>query len=230
MRALVIGGLIACALAACGGSGETSLRLVLRGDVDASTVRVSLYDAHGTLFRNQALPAKADLHLPGDLVILVQPGASLRLSAVARASTHGYASAVGRIKAAADTQTEVDLKLIQPTDEDGDGDGVPDAIDDCPDVVDPDQVDTDGDGTGDACRGVDMAGNVSGNADASVNACMSGDRTCQRHRTTGGVDFDVVCYDQGNGSACCECRTAGALVQTCTSDATVCGYPQCCPF
>ena len=35
---------------------------------------------------------------------------------------------------------------------DGDGDGVPDASDVCPQTYDPDQADTVGDGTGDACR------------------------------------------------------------------------------
>lgn len=34
---------------------------------------------------------------------------------------------------------------------DADGDGVPDAIDNCPDVFNPDQADSDGDGIGDAC-------------------------------------------------------------------------------
>ena len=34
---------------------------------------------------------------------------------------------------------------------DADMDRFPDAVDDCPDVLDPDQVDTDGDGVGDGC-------------------------------------------------------------------------------
>ena len=35
---------------------------------------------------------------------------------------------------------------------DRDGDGVPDDLDNCPDITNPDQIDTDGDGTGDACE------------------------------------------------------------------------------
>jgi hypothetical protein len=37
--------------------------------------------------------------------------------------------------------------------DDRDGDGVPDAEDNCPDVANPDQIDTDGDGHGDLCEG-----------------------------------------------------------------------------
>jgi len=35
---------------------------------------------------------------------------------------------------------------------DRDGDGVPDELDNCPDITNPDQIDSDGDGTGDACE------------------------------------------------------------------------------
>jgi hypothetical protein len=39
----------------------------------------------------------------------------------------------------------------EPSDPDSDGDGVPDASDNCPNDANPDQLDTDGDGVGDAC-------------------------------------------------------------------------------
>jgi hypothetical protein len=46
-----------------------------------------------------------------------------------------------------------DLPIKDDGGPDEDGDGVPDAEDNCPDVENSDQADTDGDGTGDACDG-----------------------------------------------------------------------------
>src|SRR5262249_10038234 len=39
-----------------------------------------------------------------------------------------------------------------------DGDGIPDVLDNCPFVANPDQRDSDGDGIGDACEGAGFAG------------------------------------------------------------------------
>jgi uncharacterized repeat protein (TIGR01451 family) len=50
-----------------------------------------------------------------------------------------------------------DRSTSEPTD--SDGDGVPDASDNCPSDPNPGQEDTDGDGIGDACSGIPTAGN-----------------------------------------------------------------------
>ena len=49
------------------------------------------------------------------------------------------------------SSTASDVLTIASSQPDGDGDGVPDAEDNCPSVYNPTQTDTDGDGEGDAC-------------------------------------------------------------------------------
>jgi hypothetical protein len=64
---------------------------------------------------------------------------------------------------------------------DGDGDGVPDAVDDCPGVPDPDQADRDGDHVGDACDPCPDGGEDRDDDGDGVRAC-AGD--CDDHDAT----------------------------------------------
>ncbi len=61
---------------------------------------------------------------------------------------------------------------VSPDDaRDGDGDGVLDGLDVCPDVSDPGQADADGDGVGDACAGVDLP-DLTGLGEAAADAAL----------------------------------------------------------
>jgi hypothetical protein len=55
-------------------------------------------------------------------------------------------------------------------DEDMDGDGIGDDIDNCPDVANPDQADSDGDGVGDACAGLGPDGGPGDGSDGGFGA------------------------------------------------------------
>jgi MYXO-CTERM domain-containing protein len=79
-------------------------------------------------------------------------------------------------------------------DEDGDGDGIGDATDNCPTVPNPDQADEDGDGVGDECEGL---------ADAGPDGGLSDD---------GGGGFGALADDGGCG--CRSARSPGELGAT----------------
>ena len=64
---------------------------------------------------------------------------------------------------------EVRELISYPDAPDGDGDGIPDSIDNCPDTPNPDQADSNGDGIGDACEGA-----ISGHVNLQARAGVSG--------------------------------------------------------
>ncbi len=71
---------------------------------------------------------------------------------------------------------------------DADGDLVPDAVDDCPTVPDPDQVDTDSDGTGNACECLGVVCAAAG--PCHVAACDSRTGTCSALAAPDGTACD----------------------------------------
>jgi hypothetical protein len=87
-------------------------------------------------------------------------------------------------------------------DSDNDGDGVPDNVDNCPDVSNPDQTDTDGDGLGDACDNCPTAANPE-QADADGDGVGDACDNCPTVANPDQRDSD----GDGVGDACDNCPT-----------------------
>jgi hypothetical protein len=155
------------ALLVCGGcaDGPTTLLVTVQlgeGEARPSSLEVRVYDPYGEVAApltvvNPQLPGTLGVRsLPAEarlLRVVVDGDGGLEGGAMVTSVPHGQARAT------------VTLQSGTP---DADGDGVPDAIDDCPGVADPDQANTQGSGEGDACRGVDLGGVDAGAPDLLV--------------------------------------------------------------
>ncbi len=104
---------------------------------------------------------------------------------------------------------------------DSDGDGIPDDIDNCPFVYNPDQADADGDGIGDACdECTDTDGDGYGNPGFAANTCP--EDNCPDVYNPDQADTD----GDGIGDACDECTDTdgdgygnpGFAANTCPED------------
>jgi hypothetical protein len=139
------------AAAGCSTTPTTLLVLITRSDgngVSLPSAHVSVFDSSGVVARGDIVPAT----LPGSLVVKGLPDVATALRVVVTATTGGQPLVGGtRITTQPKKQTRVEVVLDAAT-ADGDGDGVPDTIDDCPTAADPDQVNGAGNGPGDACR------------------------------------------------------------------------------
>lgn len=150
---------IAALLTLCACSRATTLHVdlsVAPGDAAPAMIAISLFDARHALTDRYT----ASFHSSIDFRALPAATQTLRVvvdDAAAPPSVEGATRA--DVVAGHDTRAAVALAHATP---DGDGDGIPDSVDDCPTVANPDQLDGDGDGVGDACQasgdlGADLA-------------------------------------------------------------------------
>jgi hypothetical protein len=147
--------------ATSGCSGSTTTQLVVQvsynGTSTAPTgVTVTIFDPYGEVGTKTIAPAV----LPGQLVVtgLRDAAVELRIAAV---GIGGGQRILGATRVTTKPHQSVPASVVlSPSTTDGDFDGVPDTIDDCPTVPDPTQADASGAPPGDACAGpgADFAG------------------------------------------------------------------------
>jgi hypothetical protein len=106
-------------------------------------LRVSVYDDTGALWRDVRVPGAGALTPESATrlgTVLIQPGAAQgRLRVHVRGFATSTRVADGTLAIPPPTRGRFALRLDGDLPADGDGDGVPDTIDDCPDVSNPDQ-------------------------------------------------------------------------------------------
>jgi len=222
---------LATTLSACGAStqvpepGAVLLRLTLApGAPTPEELRLFVYDDSGPLWSDARFPDQGKL-VPESAsrlgTILIQPGAStgaLRLEV--RGLDGGGQRVVGGVLAiapAARAKGTFDLALDATVPPDGDGDGIPDAIDDCPAVTNPAQRGCTDGGSPDA-GGPDGAAPDTGPPGGDGSACDVGGG-CNRplgaacpapEGCASGFCVDGVCCANACLGPCRSCNQPGA--------------------
>jgi hypothetical protein len=132
-----------------------------------AAVTISVFDDFGLLGRSRmSHPA-----LPGQLTVSGLPNTIESVRVVAYGDEPRILDGV-RFDTQPHAQVTEQLTLRAST-LDRDGDGVPDALDDCPLMADPDQRNSDGKGPGDACKGM-VGGDGSDDMTVAMVADLAG--------------------------------------------------------
>ncbi len=144
--------LAACAAAVgLAGCGPADLEVLIRSDVgQVDFVIAAVFGPSGVLSRIDRLPAAGAPTFPSRLRV-ERPGRDAETLTLMLWAKRGQAT-VGFADFVLPTQPTVGLQatLVAPT-ADSDSDGVPDRLDRCRFLADPDQLDADRDGNGDVC-------------------------------------------------------------------------------
>lgn len=141
------------ALAGCGGGPTTVLMSVAApSGMTADTIAITVFDRNGVVIDNRGLGSSAKL--PGSVLVLMSPDAGVARALVMATSGGMFVGeAIGTVPVLPSEKGLLTLLLSTTPLPDADGDGVPDTIDNCPSVPNPDQQSTYGSSLGDACNG-----------------------------------------------------------------------------
>jgi hypothetical protein len=255
-RGQIVLALALVAVAACRGSkqvpeaGAVLLEVSLGpGAVTPDELRLSGYDDTGVLWSDVRVPAQGPL-VPQSATelgtILIQPGATVGdLRVDLRGLSSGALVEEGTLKipAASAAGGTFDLTLSASLPADSDGDGVPDAIDDCPSVPDPKQTGCATDsGAGDAAIGHPDAAVDAQHPDAAAVRPEAGRPDAgadvppkARGQTCGAADEcasgfckDGVCCNSACTDACNSCVTGKCTEVKNAEDDPECVAPMTC--
>jgi hypothetical protein len=207
-------GLVALVLAttSCKTTPATVL-LHIRADATLTSLdelRLSVLGPGGFLVKEQRVPAQGAPLLPGDLVLYPREVAALRIDvrALLAASPAGEGAVLVQPRPGAQVEATVTLQGgLLP---DGDGDGIPDVIDNCPVQANPDQG---------PCPALD--GGVDARAEAGMDARADARADARRDaRADLGVDLRITCTSDAECDDKSSCTADSCSVGQCKHQAT----------
>lgn len=158
-RVLWVGLLLATTTSACSSDNPATVLLDVSapGLTDISELRLTIYGERGVELEDRRLPAAGLPELPGRVVLYPSATGELRLLVRARRADTLVGEGATKVVVEAGKQVQASVVIEPGRLADRDGDGVPDLIDRCPDLPDPEQTEVCGadggdGGPGDATR------------------------------------------------------------------------------